>query len=603
MRTSGGMLRAAPGGRFGSDGKRFALLLAPFILAAAGAPAAPVPGKAAPEAMASEIDRRLRAVWKEGYLEPAPPLADGLFLRRLSIDLRGVIPHVEEVLQYESDPDPGKAAKWTGWFLETPSFAEHFAELWEQILIGRKGNADGLDRDGFREWLRKGFLAGKPYDRLARELITAEGLPQDDPAVSFFLRYEARPEEMAGRISRVFLGTRIECAQCHDHPYMDVKREEFYGLAAFLARARRFRQEDRAGGDSMRRGLRESLEGEVMMPPMKRGEEPVPVAPLVFGERGADAKKRRPAARTSLRPEAAAAKRDAGGMAGGMGAAEQAARAARRGPAEPTRREQLAKWLTDPKNPYFSRALVNRLWAHFLGKGFVNPVDDFSVDSKIVFPELLDLLGKDFVASGHDLRRLIRIITATEAYRQQALSAAPGGLATGEGHDFFASVPLRPLEAEVLARSVLRATGMEEPQPEKNAERVRQFIDEAHRTIQKRFGIDESERRAEFQGTVLQVLLLFNGELTSGKAPASRPFHPPYEKKLAGNLDVVLQGIAPGGHVERLFLAVLSRLPAPEEQAAFGRYLASAESEAQRTRALADIQWALLNSAEFLHQH
>jgi hypothetical protein len=584
---------------------RLAALLSLVIpCAALAAPPSRLPSVA--EA-AGAVNGMMRAVWKEAFLEPAAPVSDEAFLRRLSLDLRGVIPHADEVLAYAKDASPDKAAKWRDWFLDSPDFAEYFAELWEHTLIGRREGADGLDRNGFRDWLRRAFLAKKPYSEIASEVLLAEGLPGEDPAVNFFLRFESRPEDLAGRVSRAFLGTRIECAQCHDHPYADVKREEFWGFAAYYARTKRYQDYDRAGGDSRRYGVRDESSGEIEMPPMKKGEQPQSIPPLLLGQRftkkpGAEAaaakpERPQPQAKKPATPEA---------MAKEMAAKEMAARGRNAGAtgkgAKSSRRAELVRWLTDPKNKYFSRALVNRLWAHFLGKGFVNPVDDFSEDSKIVFPELLDYLAKDFVTSGYDLRRLVRIIVATDAYRQQAFKAVPAG-AGGEKHDHFASMPIRPLDAEVLARSVLRASGMEEPNPELRGQQVQSYMAEAASLFSRRFGIDETEKRPEFQGTVLQVLLLFNGAFTSAKAPASRPFHPVYEKKYAGSLDVVLHGIPPGGQADHLFLSTLSRRMRPEETEVFERHVAAAQDDAARQRALADVQWALFNSAEFLHRN
>jgi len=560
-------------------------------------------GHAAPErsplATAAEVDRLLQEAWAASFSEPAPGDTETALFRRLSLDVRGVIPHADEVERFVADRSGDRMIKWTEWFLGTPDFAEYQAEVWEQLLIGRKSNPDGLDRGSFRRYLRDGFLRNKPYDEMAREILLSEGMPEDNPGVNFYLRYEAKPVDVAGRVARVFLGTRIECAQCHDHPYADVKREEFFGFAAFFSRTQRYRGYDRAGGNSRQYGVRSVDKGEMMMPPMKKGEREVKISPLFFGERyqapvyvnpfKQPPKKKSRVRTTSPKEKSTSGKMSARGRRYGSGKSSLA------------RRKQLLSWLTSGKNKYFARALVNRVWAQFLGKGFVNPVDDFSNDSQIVLPKVLEYLTEDFVDSGYDMRRLIRVVVTTRAYRQQATSGVPGGIAPGEDHDLFASVPVRSLEPEVLARSVLRASGMEEPQPEENSQRVRSYIDKARRDFVRRFGIDEAEKRPEFQGTVLQVLLLFNGEFTAGKAPASRPFHARYQKKYPGNLDVVLHGVPPAKQVDRLFLATLSRPPTAAERQAFQRHLHLAKDDNERQKSLADLQWALLNSAEFLH--
>ena len=325
---------------------------------------------------------------------------------------------------------------------------------------------------------------------------------------------------MMGEEVRVFFGRRLDCAQCHDHPYADVKREEFFGFAAFFARTQRYRDYDRAGGDSRRYGIRSRSSGEITMPAMKKGHRAMEVPPMYFGVRYERPKnysaldplpKPKTKGRSKLEPRKMESK---------MMMARKGSKVADYGAS--TRRKNLVKWLTSEKNKYFARSLVNRVWARFLGKGFVNPIDDFSEDSKITLPAILEYLTNDFVESGYDLRRLQKIIVLTEAYRQQAVQGVPGGIVPGEEHDLFTTIPIRPLEPEVLVRSVLRATGMEDPHPENNARQVKSYVQKAEREFVRRFGVDETEKRMEFQGTVLQVLLLFNGEFTSSKAPASR---------------------------------------------------------------------------------
>jgi len=149
-----------------------------------------------PEKAAADVNLLLREIWSEAFTNAAPMASEEAFFRRLSIDLRGVIPYPDEIDQFLNDRSRNKVSKWSGWFLQTPDHAEFEAEVWEHTLIGRKGNTDGLDRGSFRTWLRKSFLANKPYNELSRELLLSAGLPSDDPAVNFYLRYEAKPEDM-----------------------------------------------------------------------------------------------------------------------------------------------------------------------------------------------------------------------------------------------------------------------------------------------------------------------------------------------------------------------------------------------------------------------
>ena len=241
--------------------------------------------------------------------------------------------------------------------------------------------------------------------------------------------------------------------RCHDHPYADVKREEFFGFAAFFARTQRYRDYDRAGGDSRRYGIRSRASGELTMPPMKKGHRAMEIQPMYFGVRY-----NRPENYSPLdplpKPKTGASKLDRKKMESKMMMARKGSKVTDYGASN--RRKNLVKWLTSDKNKYFARSLVNRVWARFLGKGFVNPIDDFSEDSKIILPGVLEYLTRDFVASGYDLRRLQKIIVLTRAYRQQAVQGVPGGIVPGEEHDLFTTIPIRPLEPEVLVRSVLR---------------------------------------------------------------------------------------------------------------------------------------------------
>lgn len=294
------------------------------------------------------------------------PKADSLLVaRRLSLGLAGTVPSLEDVRALERVPEARRVDVWTDRVLSDPRHPSYLAERLSRALVGTKaGPFLVYRRHRFVSWLEGELAANRPYDAIARQIVTAEGLWTDSPATNFVTativleEREGRPDEaeLAGRVSRAFLAKRIDCAQCHDHPFAKWTNDDFKGLAAFFSGARStfggIHEEPRAGDPAPR----------------------VPFSPELLPPHG-------------------------------------------------TSRARLATWMTDPKNRAFSRAAANRAWALLFGAPLVSPIDDIRDDTPA--PPALDVLAGDFSAHGFDLRRLFRVIAATSAFQDAAFPVTP----------------------------------------------------------------------------------------------------------------------------------------------------------------------------------
>ena len=486
-------------------------------------------------AVAAQVDARLEQCWSNAKIVPVARSDDGEFFRRASLDLVGRIPTASQTRDFLDDPDPAKRSALVDRLLESPAYAERAALLWRRLLLPETDGAAQVAASGLEAWISRKVKEGASYDRVVRELLTARlGATADDmtadatsasPA-AFFAAKGGKPEVLASDTARAFLGLRLECAQCHNHPFAKWKREEFWGFAAFFA------------------GV---------------PQQPDPNAVVV-----------NPAPRRS---------RDDGSRREltipGTSTVIQAAHLDRSAPAWRPRaetRQVLAEWITDPANPYFARAAVNRTWARLFGVGLIDPVDDLDAEADPALAAILDDLARAFRDHGHDLKFLLRTIMATRAY-QLSSATEPGETAPPP---FFARMPVRGMSPAQFIDSLGQATGSD--------------IAEIRPRFAQLFA-DRDEAPTESQTTILQALTMMNGSFMAG---ATDPATGDVLGAIAGApyLDTA-------GRVEALYLATLTRRPTADESAAVVRHVDARADEAGRTRALADVFWALLNGPEF----
>ncbi len=421
-------------------------------------------------AIVRRVDDSSRQVWTEQRLQPAPPAPDLTIARRLALGLMSTIPSLEEIRQFEHLPEDQRLPWWIDHILQDRRFADNFAERFARAFVGTEDGPFILyRRRRFVAWLAEQFANNRPYDQMVRDLIASEGLWTDKPETNFVSvtvqpdnANQPDPVRLAGRVTRAFLGLRLDCAQCHNHPYADWKQTDFQGLSAFFGQTH-------LGFTGIHDGP-----GEYEVKDRKT-QEMRTVAPQV------------PFAAELL-------------------------------PQDGSRRQQLAYWVTHAKNPYFARAAVNRVWALLLGRPLVEPVDNLESDAPA--PEALALLADDFAAHQFDLRRLIRVIAYTEVIRLDSVSDKDADEMAEKAWSVF---PLTRLRPDQVVGSLLQASSVTTLNAESHIllrlARYGQRNDFVTRYGDS--GEDEFDGRG---GTIPQRLLMMNGSLLHEKTKDS-PFN------------------------------------------------------------------------------
>jgi hypothetical protein len=357
------------------------------------------------------IDRHVEARFATAEVQWSAPADDAEFLRRVYLDLHGVVPPAERVARFLDDGRADKRTELVDELLANPRFGQHLADIWQRRLISPLANEQRMNPERFADWLSDRFNRDR-WDRTVFDLLTASGKMEDNPAVTYLVegRFPLSVTALTDLSSRCFLGIRLNCAQCHDHPFAEWKQQDYWGMAAFFAQIQ-----------TPNRPKMVYMAGVQDNPQMT-------LASLRDSD-GIDGFQPRPP--TFL-----------GGDAVSTGD-------------EQTLRRALASWLTSPENPYFSRAAANRMWWHFFGRGIVNPVDDMHTGNPPSHPELLDALSRAFADSGFDLKFLCRAIVNSRAYQQ---TSRAGDQAEREA-ELFARMSIKVLTAEQLYDSLVAILG------------------------------------------------------------------------------------------------------------------------------------------------
>ena len=488
------------------------------------------------------IDEKVFAKLKESGIPPSPVCDDATFIRRVTIDIAGRLPTLEEVQQFLADKDPHKRDKLIDRLLDSPDYADYFANKWAAVLrIKREANVTVRSNYAFREWIRQSLLENKPYDQFVREIIAASGEVGQHPPVTWY-RHVRQINEQVEDVAQLFLGLRIQCARCHHHPFEKWSQQDYYGMAAFFSRVGR-----------------------------KPGR--FPNEERIFHRRGTasatNPKTGRPVPPTGLDAEPANV------------------------PPEQDPRHALVDWMTAPDNPFFARALANRYWKHFLGRGIVEPEDDMRVTNPPSNPELLDALAQYFVKSGYDLKALIRTICQSTTYQ---LSAIPNQYNKQDKQNYSRYYPKR-LHAEVLLDAIDQLTGVKTrfgglPQEVRAVQLPDSGVNNYFLTV---FGRPQGDSACECErsseANLAQSLHLLNSseinsKITSGNSLARRlaaDKRPDAEK------------------VKELYLRAYARYPSQEELEVALQYIEKHKN--QKHVAYEDILWTLINTKEFLFNH
>lgn len=489
--------------------------------------------------MTARVDERLAARWKEAGVAPAALADDSEFIRRVYLDLTGVIPPVAEVRAFLRDASPQKRERLIEQLLASPAHATHLATTWRNIMLPAGFETGDLNSVlGVQNWVRDRFAENMRYDRIVSELLVATGGRESGPAL-FYTALDLKPEELAANTARIFLGVQIQCAQCHDHPYDHWSQSDFWGYAAFFAQLQR-NQRQRDG--MMNVTLIDNNEGDVKLPDTDT------IIPPRY-------------------PEGTLADPGDGGY----------------------RRQQLAIWMASRDNPYLARALVNRVWSHLFGRGIVEPVDDLGPRNQPSHPEILDELTDYFIDTGFDVRQLYRTLANTDAYQLSSQADSENA----PPPELFARMMVKSLTAEQLydslSQAALRNTvgmGME------GASSNRLFDSQRQEFLAR---MQTSHRSAaEFDAGLPQALMLMNGALMVEATDNSK-------SRMLTALSAPWFDDAQ--RIETLFLAALARFPREEEREQFLTYVQRGGVGNDRGQALGDVFWALLNSAEFALNH
>ena len=508
------------------------------------------------------LDRHINAVLKRENIQPSKVSEDTEFLRRVHLDLTGKIPTPEEVLDFLKDGSPNKRQKKIDQLLGSEPYIDYWTRLWVNWLIGRRGDGDDR-RIGLTAWVQGALTKNMPYNQFVQELIAADGELKDNGAGNYIMRYERSPAVLTSHSSRLFLGLPMQCAECHDHKTEVWSQKDYYGIAAFFN-----------GIESEQKGYIQTMD---MAGNEKRMENF-----LITNE-----------PRRSMwveRMDAEVSPRFLGGTEY-KGSLTQ-------------RREALAQWMTDKSNPYFSRAIVNRVWKHFMGRAFVEPIDGFGEENLPINPELLDWLAEDLIIYDYDLQHLMRTILNSETYQRTSQT----NKSNRDDERYYSHAYVKPLSAEQFFYSLLQATGFERLQQikMKGANRqggedrtgmLRELEQKKREHLNKfLFLLDngEMEEIEAFNGTVPQALMMINGNMVNNSAS--------HEERGSFVNYVLEKWREPSDRLEYIYLNVLSRLPTAKEKTYFQRYM---ERSLYRNKDFAyeDLYWVLLNSAEFSLNH
>jgi hypothetical protein len=499
------------------------------------------------------VDRHTGAHWRRLGIVPSAPCTDAEFVRRAYLDITGTLPTPPQVADFVGDSNADKRGGLVDRLLDSPEYSYYFANKWADILRVKRGNQPNRACGTFlfHNWIREAIAGDMPYDQFARAILTAVGDETKSPPTVWYKDLQT-PDLFVDNASQIFLGTRLQCAQCHHHPYEKWSQDDYWGLAAFYGRVGTKTFPVPGLGMQNQQNLRRVLftksSGTVLN---KRTGRPAEMRPLGGEPIEAD---------SDLDP-----------------------------------RKKLADWLVDAKNPFFARAVANRYWAHFFGRGIVDPLDDQRVTNPPSNPELLDALARDVLESQYSLKHLIRTICKSRTY---GLSSTPNEFNKNDKQAYSHYYPKR-MSAEVLFDAVCQVTGSPAqfgglPQDQHAPQRAIMLPDESFTSYfldvfgrPQRISACECERVSE--ANLAQALHLLNSEEVQGKIAraggraeqmAKDPYRTSAEK------------------IEELFLWALGRKPTEKQLELALENLAA--NPRDKKSAYENIIWALLNTKEFV---
>lgn len=493
------------------------------------------------------VDRFTKKKWEQLGVVPSDLSTDEQFFRRVSLDLTGTLPTPEKIKAFNENKDPAKRDKLIDELLETAEYSYLFANKWADILrVKRRGQADrATGTFAFHTWIREAIASDMPYDQFARRILAANGEESQNPTTVWYKELND-PQQFVDDTAQVFLGLRIACAQCHHHPYEKWSQDDYWGLAAFFGRV---------------------------------GRKNVKILGAQNGEAQRLVVYNKPTgAVTNKRTNAPAQIKALDGPAMDI-------------PADDDPRHKLVDWMSDKDNPFFARAVANRYWAHFFGRGIVDPLDDMRVTNPPSNPELLDALAKELVSSKYSLKHLVKTIVKSRTYQ---LSAVPNEFNKHDKQSFARFYPRR-MSAEVLYDAVNQVTASKAnfgqlPSDKHAPNRAIMLPDESFQSYfldvfgrPQRISACECERVSE--ANLAQALHLLNSQEIQDKLSVRADL---YVKDTRGDED----------KVKELFLWAFARQPSQEHLSVALEHIS--RHNTNKKAAYENLIWALINTKEFV---
>ena len=576
--------------------------------------------------VAAQIDESIAKELKATETTPADRSTDEDFLRRVTLDIAGTLPSAGQVTLFGLDPSRNKRAKLIDELLASDDYAETWARYWRDVILLRATNQRApLVSRPFISWMTESLKENKAWDELATEILTATGDVRENGNTALMFAQEGGTEDIAGEVSRIFLGIQLQCANCHDHPWDNWKRRQFHELAAFFPRVgvRPIREEQRTVSY-------EVVSVDNARDPRARFNDLKERAPSIirFYDRNRDGKltkpevSRGPLARGFDQLLQLGDKNKDGGLTlteirelqppvmnqPGRGSAEHmmadlsnpsspgtkidpnffvTRTSTKSGLSDQERRESLARYLTSTRNEWFSRAIVNRMWCELTGEGFYMPIDDMGPERSASFPEVLDLLAAQFIQNDYDIKWLIKTIALTDTYQRRIRTAEAGETP-------FASATATRLRGDQLYNSILKVFGGEHATPRAMASRnmtgqgMYRRVRDPRDQFSLLFGFDPSTPQDDITGNVPQALFMMNSPQINGQIRAN------FGTRLA---QLVRKYRDDQDAISELYLMVLSREPSVKEMAICREYI---DEVGNRNEAYEDLMWSLVNSSEFL---
>jgi hypothetical protein len=535
-----------------------ALMALAWLAAGAVANAQKSPGAEVARRVDASLAAEVGAADADQVKRETPIVDDEAFLRRASLDLIGDIPTPEEVTAFVLDPSSNKREAVVDRLLADKRFGENWGHYFRDVILYRRSDDRAqLAGPSIQRYLAEQFNGNVGWDKIARDFIAARGDVREAGATGIIMAQMGQPPEVAGEMSRIFLGVQIQCAQCHDHPTDRWKRTQFHELVAFFPRiavqpvkdgemrsfavVSRDREPRVAPKDGKYRGQLEHFMPDLSDPSAK-GKEMKPIFFL-----------------TGKKLET--------------------------GAPDVKRRETLAEWFTAKGNLWFARAFVNRIWAEMVGRGFYEPIDDLGPDRTATSPKTLDVLSIAFANHDYDVKWLMRTIAATNAYQHISLTRG-----TNSATPFAAATP-QPLRADQLydaLRSALAVDDFDVARAERFRAKGGRLQQGARFEFNRTFGFDPSLPRDDVAASIPQALMLMNGPMLQ-RAMSAKQGSTLLGKLLAQNLD-------DREVIGELYLRCLAREPKPDEVHTCLAYVGATKN---RSEAYEDILWTLLNSTEF----